>query len=329
MMKKFLVITTINQPTKAVYRFIDILWDDWKIIIVWDRKWPINYVKHDKLIFLDIEEQYKLYPEFAKVIPEKHYARKNIWYYHAIKLWADFIAETDDDNIPYDFYPKFIDDKELKCNVIDGIWSVNIYKYFTKEHIWPRWLDLQSINKWLDGFNISEKIIKPYIQHSLEDKDPDVDAIYRLVLWKEIYFDKDKNIALWDAAWCPFNTQNTYWHKEAFPFLYIPHTVIWRACDIWKSYIAQKWIKELWGTVLFQSPTVYQERNEHNLQVDFNEEIVCYKEAWNLVKALDWMNFEGMFSSEIFVRIYKELIDRWYFDSIELDSVKKWIELFE
>lgn len=327
-MKKFLVITTINKPTKAVYKFLDILWDEWKVIIVGDRKWPTDYIKHDKLIFLDIETQYKLYPEFAKAIPEKHYARKNIWYYHAIKLWADYIAETDDDNIPYDFYPQFIDDKEFLCNVIDDNSSVNIYNYFTDKKIWPRGLDLKYINKKPEVFNISQKIIKPYIQHSLEDKDPDVDAIYRLVLWEEVYFDKNKNIALWNNARCPFNTQNTYWHKEVFPFLYVPHTVIWRACDIRKSYIAQKWVKELWWNVLFQSPTVYQERNDHDLQVDFNEEIVCYKEVWNLIDILDKMDIGNLTTAEMLVNIYKDLIVKWYFNAMEIESINYWVKLF-
>ena len=327
-MKKFLVITTINQPTKAVYKFLNILWDEWKVIIVGDRKWPINYVKHDKLIFLDIETQYKLYPEFSKAIPEKHYARKNIWYYHAIKLWADYIAETDDDNIPYDFYPQFIDDKELKCDVIDDNSSVNIYKYFTDKKIWPRGLDLKYINNAPEISKISKKTIKPYIQHSLEDKDPDVDAIYRLVLWEEVYFDKNKKIALWENARCPFNTQNTYWHKEAFPFLYIPHTVIWRACDIWKSYIAQRWIKAIQWTILFQSSTVYQERNNHDLQIDFNEEIICYKEAWNLIKTLDWMDLENMSPSKMLITIYDKLYKLWYFHNNELNSINLRLQLF-
>ncbi len=328
-MKKFLVITTINKPTEAVLRFLEILPDERKIIIVWDRKWPADYIKHDRLIFLDIDTQYELYPEFAKALPEKHYARKNIWYYHAIKLWADYIAETDDDNIPYDFYPQFIDDKEFSCNVIEDLWSVNIYKYFTNEHIWPRWLDLQCINKDLNESKISEKLIKPYIQHSLEDKDPDVDAIYRLVLWKEVFFDKNKNIALWNNTRCPFNTQNTYWHKEAFPFLYVPHTVIWRACDIWKSYIAQRGIKEMEGTVLFQSPTVYQERNEHNLQIDFNEEVVCYKEAANLIENLKNINFLWNKTGKyIIYEIYNKLIQLWYFRNEEIDSLNVWLKLF-
>jgi hypothetical protein len=34
MMKKFLVITTINKPTEAVLRFLEILPDERKIIIV-------------------------------------------------------------------------------------------------------------------------------------------------------------------------------------------------------------------------------------------------------------------------------------------------------
>ena len=56
-MKKFLVITTINAPTKAIHEFVRVLSDDWKIIIVWDRKWPFEYLEGEKIIFLDIETQ--------------------------------------------------------------------------------------------------------------------------------------------------------------------------------------------------------------------------------------------------------------------------------
>ena len=326
-MKKFLVITTINQPTKAIFKFVDILSDEWKIIIVWDRKWPEWYLDNDKIIFLDIETQYKLYPELSKSIPERHYARKNIWYYHAIKLWADYIAETDDDNIPYDFYPQFIDEKTFTCDLVNIEWSVNIYKYFTDKNIWPRWLDLQAIKQ--SPLNISQRTVKPYIQHSLEDKDPDVDAIYRLVIWEDVYFNKNKHIALWDNTRCPFNTQNTYRHKEAFPFIYIPHSVIWRASDIWKSYIAQKCVKNIWWTVIYSSPTVYQERNNHNLQVDFNEEIVCYKNANALINDLEDIKFlDTKDSKSLIIHVYEELIKKWYFDNSEMETLKIFLKFW-
>jgi hypothetical protein len=326
-MKKFLVITTINAPTKAIHEFLRILWDEWKIIIVWDRKWPFTYLEDDKIIFLDIETQYKLYPTLASLIPEKHYSRKNIWYYHAITLWADFIAETDDDNIPYDFFPQFIDKKEIETDIIEVNWSINIYSHFTDKHIWPRWLDLTKIKNKVSSENIKRWIVKPYIQQSLADKDPDVDAIYRLTIYDEVYFDKNKSIALGKFAVSPFNTQNTYRHKESFPLLFIPTTVESRICDIRKSYIAQKWIQSIWWSVMFRSPTVYQERNEHNLQNDFNEEIPLYVQTWELISAINSIDITWDIIQDV-KNIYQILINKWFLENKEQYVLDEFLNIF-
>jgi hypothetical protein len=46
--------------------------------------------------------------------------------------------------------------------------------------------------------------------------------------------------------------------------------------DIWRSFIAQRiaWAND-WA-VLFHEPTVWQERNEHNLMRDFKDEVPGY-----------------------------------------------------
>lgn len=327
-MKKYLIITTINNPTKAIHEFIKILWDEWKIIIVWDRKWPFTYLEHERIIFLDIETQYKLYPELSSAIPEKHYSRKNIWYYHAIKLWADYIAETDDDNIPYDFFPQFTDEKEIQSDIVELKWSVNIYSYFTNKHIRPRGLDLTCINRKINQTDITQKSVKPFIQQWLADKDPDVDAIYRLAIYEEIYFDKNKQIALWVDVRSPFNTQNTYRHKEAFPLLLIPTTVRSRICDIWKSYIAQKWVVCLWWSVVFQSPTVYQERNEHNLQLDFNEEIPLYTQVAELIKQLDIID-TNMNIYNFLRQTYQQLVETNILQKDDMNVLRIRLQLFD
>lgn len=324
---KYLIITTINPITKAIEKFIKTLDNDRKIVIVWDRKGPFEYPTFDgKIDFLDIETQYKLYPEFAKSLPEGHYWRKNIWYIHAIKEWAEFIAETDDDNIPYDFFPNFLDNKDIETEIIINEKVVNIYKKFTKENIRPRGLPLDRIQE-TTGKKTIIKNIKPRIQQGLADDDPDVDAIYRLTQNKKIKFDKDKIIWLDKNIYSPFNTQNTYRHKEAFPLLYIPTSVKSRICDIWKGYIAQKWLRSLWGTLVFLSPSVYQERNSHNLLSDFEEELPLYLKSKLLIEKLEEINlWKNMF--ENIMTIYKELILAEFIDKKELKPLEEWIKLF-
>ena len=42
--------------------------------------------------------------------------------------------------------------------------------------------------------------------------------------------------------------------------------------DIWASY----YLESLGNSVIYNKPTVYQERNEHNLTIDFEKEIIGY-----------------------------------------------------
>jgi hypothetical protein len=46
--------------------------------------------------------------------------------------------------------------------------------------------------------------------------------------------------------------------------------------DIWRSFVAQRIGWENGWSVLFHEPTVWQERNDHNLMRDFQDEIPGY-----------------------------------------------------
>ena len=97
-MKKCIVVTTINKPTRAIKKIIER--DDYDVIIVGDKKTPSDY--HGlNCIFLDVTKQRSLFPEFDAVLPFNHYARKNMGYLYAAINGYHVIAESDDDNIPY------------------------------------------------------------------------------------------------------------------------------------------------------------------------------------------------------------------------------------
>ena len=57
---------------------------------------------------------------------------------------------------------------------------------------------------------------------------------------------------------------------------------IGRMEDIWAAY----YIQSIGRKVVFAEPTVYQNRNPHNLQKDFLSEILGYKNNLNLIKDL-------------------------------------------
>ena len=70
----------------------------------------------------------------------------------------------------------------------------------------------------------------------LANKDPDVDAIFRLLFKGEYSFDEKKPIILNEDAWTPLNSQNTVFYKKCFPLLYLPCHVSFRMTDIWRSF---------------------------------------------------------------------------------------------
>ena len=78
------------------------------------------------------------------------------------------------------------------------------------------------------------------IQQGLADGNPDVDAIFRLVLPLPMNFGRKPPIALCRGAWCPFNSQNTSWWPAAYPLLYLPAYCSFRMTDIWRSFVAQR-----------------------------------------------------------------------------------------
>ncbi len=83
-------------------------------------------------------------------------------------------------------------------------------------------------------------------------------------------------MSLGKGAWCPFNSQNTAFWRDAFPLLYLPAYCSFRMTDIWRSFVAQRIAWENGWSILFHEPTVYQFRNDHSLMRDFADEVPGY-----------------------------------------------------
>jgi hypothetical protein len=71
-----IVITTINSPTATV-RSIAAKLPHWTCLVVGDRKTPSDWAYPD-VVDLDLDAQRELFPDFAELLPLKHYTRKNI-----------------------------------------------------------------------------------------------------------------------------------------------------------------------------------------------------------------------------------------------------------
>ncbi len=235
----FLIISSIaNQEHPVLKQFAqETSKHNIPFIVIGDTKSPIEF-NLDGCDFYSIEWQLALKFQLAKTLPVKHYARKNLGYLIAISNGAETIIETDDDNLPLD---GFWDNRKKKVNahLLNNKGWVNNYKYFTDVHIWPRGFALENIQDILPTLENIALIDCP-IQQGLADENPDVDAIYRLTLPLPIIFNKANSIALGNNSFCPFNSQNTTWLKEAFPLMYLPSYCSFRMTDIWSSYVAQR-----------------------------------------------------------------------------------------
>jgi len=326
--KTSLIITSISGPNPVLASCAEgSRKHDVDFIVVGDTKSPADF-HLDNCDFWSIERQRGMSSRLASILPERHYSRKNLGYLVAMKRGAEVILETDDDNFPFD---GFWHERALlqRCNMLEnGNW-VNVYRYFTDAMIWPRGFPLEHLMEQLPSLEtLSEQDVYCPIQQGLANDNPDVDAIYRLTRPLPQLFSDTVNIALCKGSWSPFNSQNTTWFREAFPLLYIPSRCSFRMCDIWRRFVALRvcWANG-WG-VLFHGPAVYQERNEHDLLKDFNDEIPGYLNNAKICKTLedlDIMPGVNQIAANL-IKCYEAFIGLGLIGKDELALLDAWLE---
>lgn len=126
--------------------------------------------------------------------------------------------------------------------------------------------------------------------------------------------------------WCPFNSQNTTWWKEAAPLLYLPSFCSFRMTDIWRSFVAQRIAWENGWTITFHSASVWQERNEHNLLKDFEDEVPGYLHNRKICKRLSGLELASGPANQIenLTACYTALIDLGVIEPEELGLLEAW-----
>lgn len=301
MLNKFVVITSIYSPTETVELLSH--WRGWRIVVVGDKKTPTDW-QYTNVDYLSVARQIDLFGDFASALPFNRYSRKNLGYIYAIKNNADVIFETDDDNIPFpsakEKLEELINTAYVGYNIVEKLVTsharwVNIYSLFTDEctRCWPRGYPLDLINAEQE-YGVEEQAIQSPILQFLVDKDPDVDAIYRLTSNKSVTFKQGLKYAVDVGVYSPFNSQCTLWFPEAFSLMYLPSFTTSRVTDILRSYLAQRALWTEGKRVAFLSPICYQERNYHNLITDFVEEYDLYVNVHKYVDLLDSVTAQGM-----------------------------------
>lgn len=317
-MKNYCVVTTINHPTKAIEELYKKF--GYQLIIVGDKKTPDDWnYKGVNPIGSAVEKLYA---------PDNHYARKNIGYIEAIKKKASLIFDTDDDNCPNDNWA--IRTEKVQANESLGEGWYNVYNLFSDKHIWPRGFSLSRIKEFPSCGFIQEN--NSSIQQGLADGEPDVDAIWRLVFNKKINFPHTKSVYLKKNTWCPFNSQSTWWFPNAYPLMYLPITATFRMTDIYRSFVAQRCLWELDEGVTFHSPSeVCQDRNDHVLIKDFEDEVHGYLNNDKIVEILSSLELKigNRYVLENMLTCYSALVSNMVLPREELISLNEWVKDYE
>jgi len=267
------VLTTIQAPTDQVRRLMERLAPlGAPLVVAGDSAGPRSYLE-DNCRFLSIETQRASRWQLARVLGERHYARKNLAFLEAIANGARCLYETDDDTFPNDAWAPREARVEAQA-VTSGEWA-NVYRLFTDTLTWPRGLPLDAIH---DTVGRGERrLVHAPIQQGLIDGNTDVDAIWRLIWSQDIAFDAQaESVFLPKGAWCPFNSQSTWWWADAFPLLYLPFHCSFRMTDIWRGFVAQACLWAMDAHLVFHAPDSFQVRNPHDLTVDFAKEVPGY-----------------------------------------------------
>jgi len=318
------VITSIASPTKAVEQYAS--FDSVNTIVIGDTKTPDDWHLND-VLYLPIEDQIKKYKEFGSCLPVRHYCRKNIGYLEASRLGYEIIVDTDDDNIPLDNWYIPERDGDFLCSPQDQGF-VNVYSYFTDKHIWPRGLPLECVRSEQARMfkdHLAQRECRVPIWQGLANGDPDVDAVYRLVINSPCTFEDRDPIVLDKGSVSPYNSQNTISHKEAFPLLYLPSHVSFRFTDILRGLIGQVILWDHDYRLGFFKATVFQERNAHDFIEDFKDEIPVYLNVRNVIDIAQEAIVPGQSMLDQLSDVYRALVKQKIVGSAENKLVDLWL----
>ena len=319
-----LVVTSIAAPTECMRRLAaGARTRAIPFYCVGDVPSPPDFAL-DGCDFLSLAAQKQMPFAFARIAPERHYARKNIGYLQAMARGAEFILETDDDNYPAEgFWDVAHADDLVAVRARDGSTSTSGLGRMPGRAV-SRW-------SWrcppTRGSRAARRGGPSLIWQGLVAGEPDVDATFRLTRRQRVEFSVAAPVILGPGVWSPFNSQNTRWARAAFPLMYLPSTCSFRATDIMRGYVAMRCLWELDAGVAFTTPTAVQERNIHDLMRDFRDELAIYLGAAQIAAALERLLLapgpDALCAN--LARCYALLVERQVVRPEELDLLDAWL----
>lgn len=303
-MKKYIITTTINSPTEATKKYCEM--EDWQVIIVGDKKTPHEEYKKLNCIYLDPEYQDTKYKDLSDILGWNTIQRRNIGFIEAYNLGADIVATVDDDNIPYrDWGSDIYVGHEIECDLYEPENPVfDPLSVTNTPNIWHRGypIELVPTRHKVEYKGKTKRTV--LIQADLWDGDPDIDAMARLSMKPIVKY----NVR---GPYCsnkisPFNSQNTFLLYTVLPF-YAVMPFVGRMDDIWGGYILQHYFRD---NLIYNRASVYQDRNKQDLIKNLENEIIGYRNTYNII--CDLINFPNYLpeQTKAFYKIYTSYFRR-------------------
>lgn len=234
-----------------------------------------SYRNLEGVIYLSPDDQEEISKDLSDAIGWRSIRRRNFGFIYAYRAGAEIIATVDDDNIPYaDWGKNLLVGKSVEVDVYtDALGVFDPISVTEHSNLWHRGFPVQMVPNRNPRY-VGKKRIKCLVQADFWDGDPDVDAICRLSMNPQVKFSQFDTFA--SNVISPFNSQNTFLHRDMIPFyMMIPH--IGRMDDIWGAYLLQQSFDAAENYICYSKPTVYQDRNVHDLVVDLEEEVIGYR----------------------------------------------------
>jgi hypothetical protein len=294
-MKRALITTTIHVPNVLMDWAGQLDQSDY-VVVAGDRKTPhADVVK--VLETLPCEWRY-LHPDhdlgwgIDLVVGYDSVQRRNLALLEALTVDPDYIITVDDDNRPVDDWVAMVD-------IIFGGYGSQDAAFTDMKTGWfdPGSLCVPPVVH--RGYPLSQRLAEhPYhdsdvhagvrknigVFASLVTGAADVDAIWR-AQHSDIVESVFDDAVLAPGTWAPFNSQATAFRREIAPAM-LMWPGVGRYDDIWASYTARV-VMDLHGWLTqYGAPTVYQDRNPHNIIDDMRAELLGYEYTDSVVEKL-------------------------------------------
>lgn len=270
-MRNYIVLTTINAPTKATRLFAERA--GWQLVVVGDLKTPHEQYADLDCVYLHPDEQRERYPALSEVTGWNTIQRRNLGFAEAYARGAEVVATVDDDNIPYDTWGEdLLVGRDVTCDVHEPVERVfDPLSVTVHRELWHRGYPVQLLERKNEVRHVGTATRRVLVQADLWDGDPDIDAIARLALRPSVTFEITRPYASTRPG--PFNSQNTFLHRKVLPY-YAVLPFVGRMDDIWASYMLQARFPDC---VAYGRATVFQDRNEQDLVTNLEAEHLGYR----------------------------------------------------